>query len=108
MLGPSHASRMCDKFCQPECLRRTACKLCAGRDWLLWTRTLLTQGCKSSMSAGKQAGEPAAGGQCTRTGVRRAAGSLVPPGTDVAAVRISAPGWENAVLDGLQVSPFQP
>ncbi len=50
-----------------------------------------------------QAGEPAAGGQCTRTGVRRAAGGLVPPGTDVAAVRISAPGWENAVLDGLQV-----
>ena len=50
-----------------------------------------------------QAGEPAAGGQCTRLGVRRAAGGLVPPGTDVAAVRISAPGWENAVLDGLQV-----
>ena len=35
--------------------------------------------------------------------MRRAAGGLVPPGTDVAAVRISAPGWENAVLDGLQV-----
>mmetsp|Transcript_10132 Transcript_10132/g.30353 ORF Transcript_10132/g.30353 Transcript_10132/m.30353 type:complete len:836 (-) Transcript_10132:2926-5433(-) len=49
-----------------------------------------------------EAGEPAAGGRCTRTGSRRAAAALVPPGTDVVAVRISAPGWEDAVLDGLQ------
>lgn len=50
-----------------------------------------------------QEGEPAAGGKCTRTGSRRAPAALVPKGTDVVAVRISAPGWENAILDGLQV-----
>lgn len=48
-----------------------------------------------------EGGEPAAGGECTRTGFRRAAAALVPNGTDVVAVRISAPGWENAILDGL-------
>lgn len=57
----------------------------------------------SSACPSPQAGEPAAGGRCTRTGSRRAAAALVPPGTDVVAVRISAPGWEDAVLDGLQV-----
>lgn len=50
-----------------------------------------------------QEGEPAAGGKCTRTGSRRAPAALVPNGTDVVAVRVSAPGWENAILDGLQV-----
>ena len=54
-----------------------------------------------------QASEPAAGGRCTRTGLRRAAAAVVPAGSDVVAVRISAPGWEDAVLDGLQVSPSQ-
>lgn len=50
-----------------------------------------------------QAGDPTVGRQCTRSGVRRAAAAIVPVGTNVAAVRISAPGWEYAILDGLQV-----
>lgn len=51
-----------------------------------------------------EAGDPTtlACGQCTRAGVRRAATAVVPVGTNIAAVRISAPGWEYAVLDGLQ------
>ncbi len=87
----------------PACDRRRKCR----------RREALSRmcGCIIHMSrrrvpaAMPQAGEPAAGGRCTRTGLRRAAAAVVPGGTDVVAVRISAPGWEAAVLDGLQVSP---
>ena len=53
-----------------------------------------------SSSASASASSPAA---CGRTARRVHAASLVPPsgGARVGAVRVSAPGWEDLVLDGL-------
>ena len=50
-----------------------------------------------------QAHEAASGGDCTRSGKRWAASALVPDDVPVGAVRISANGWEAAVLAGLEV-----
>ena len=51
-----------------------------------------------------QAHEAASGGDCTRSGKRVAASALVPNDVAIGAVRISAGGWEGAVLEGLEVS----
>ena len=50
-----------------------------------------------------QAHEAASGGDCTRNGKRVAASALAPDDVSVGAVRISANGWEAAVLAGLEV-----
>ena len=50
-----------------------------------------------------QAHEAASGGDCTRSGKRVAAASMVPDDVNVGAVRVSANGWEAAVLEGLEV-----
>ena len=55
-----------------------------------------------------QAHEAASGGDCTRSGKRVAAASMVPNDVAVGAVRISANGWEAAVLEGLEVCPVGP
>ena len=54
----------------------------------------------SSSSAPRSSSSPAS---CLRTARRVHAASLVPParGARVGAVRVSAPGWEDLVLDGL-------
>ena len=40
---------------------------------------------------------------CNATAKRARGGALLPPGLAVGSLRISAPGWEGWVLDGLQV-----
>ena len=50
-----------------------------------------------------QAHEAASGGDCTRSGKRVAAAAMVPDDVPVGAVRVSANGWEAAVLEGLEV-----
>jgi len=55
-----------------------------------------------------QAHEAASGGDCTRSGKRVAAASMVPDDLPVGAVRVSANGWEAAVLEGLEVCLVAP
>lgn len=55
-----------------------------------------------------QVHEAAAGGDCSRTIQRRAIARLVPPEVEIGAVRISTNGWEDAVLEGLQVRAKRP
>ena len=43
----------------------------------------------------------AGGGACARVASRRRGEALVPPGTPVGALRVSAAGWEGWVLEGL-------
>ena len=51
-----------------------------------------------NLSAGLGA---AGGGACVRVAARRRGEALVPPGTPVGALRVSAAGWEGWVLEGL-------
>jgi hypothetical protein len=55
-----------------------------------------------NLSAGAVRGGPqAGGGACVRAAARRRGEALVPAGTPVGAVRVSAAGWEGWVLAGL-------
>ena len=45
-----------------------------------------------------------AGSNCTRTAHRAVATVAMPEGVEVGAVRISATGWEGAIVQGLKVS----
>lgn len=45
-----------------------------------------------------------AGSNCTRTARRAVATVAVPEGVEIGAVRISASGWEGAIVQGLKVS----
>lgn len=45
----------------------------------------------------------ALGPECRQGAVRCRGADLVAPAVEVGAIRISAPGWEGWVLDGLQV-----
>ena len=45
-----------------------------------------------------------AGSNCTRTARRAVATVAVPEGVEIGAVRISASGWEGAIVQGLKAS----
>lgn len=59
------------------------------------------RGYSSPQAHNLSAGSGAAGGACARVATRRRGEALVPPGTPVGALRVSAAGWEGWVLEGL-------